>query len=145
MEGFSGCHYIFLAAAWPQSRCGHREILMGTGETQETGDEEQDQELYCYYKETKERQVARFGGTNKDKVKELLHTLCNKIARSGEWSSQMDGIQVSVIYCPPPPKKKTNSQKCAYFRTVNLTSHASEVLLKITPRVCCVEWKPTWF
>ena len=52
-------------------------------------------------------------------------TICNKIWQSGEWPTPW--TQSLVITLP----KKGNLQQCQNYRTINLISHPSKVMLKI--------------
>ena len=54
-----------------------------------------------------------------------LTTICNKIWQTGEWPTQW--TQSLVITLP----KKGNLQQCQNYRTINLISHPSKVMLKI--------------
>ena len=52
-------------------------------------------------------------------------TICNKIWQTGEWPTLW--TQSLVITLP----KKGNLQQCQVYRTINLISHPSKVMLKI--------------
>ena len=54
-----------------------------------------------------------------------LTTICNKIWQTGKWPSSW--TQSLVITLP----KKGNLQRCQNYRTINLISHPSKVMLKI--------------
>ena len=56
---------------------------------------------------------------------DILITICNKIWKTGEWPTTW--TQSLVITLP----KKANLQLCQNYRTINLISHPSKVLLKI--------------
>ena len=56
---------------------------------------------------------------------DILTAICNKIWKTGEW--QTTWTQSLVITLP----KKGNLQLCQNYRTINLISHPSKVMLKI--------------
>ena len=56
---------------------------------------------------------------------DILTTICNKIWKTGEWPTTW--TQSLVITLP----KKGNLQLCQSYRTINLISHPSKVMLKI--------------
>ena len=56
---------------------------------------------------------------------QLLHTICQKIWRTGQWPD--DWTESIVI----PLHKKGSTKKCENFRTISLLSHASKIMLDI--------------
>ena len=58
-------------------------------------------------------------------VVEVLHAICNNIWETGQWPTTW--TQSIVITIP----KKGNLQLCNNYRTINLISHGSKVMLKI--------------
>ena len=58
-------------------------------------------------------------------VIDILTSICNKIWKTGEWSTT--STQSLVITLP----KKGNLQLCQNYRTISLISHPSKVMLKI--------------
>ena len=56
---------------------------------------------------------------------DALHIICSKIWQTGEWPTQW--TQSLIITLP----KKVNLQMCQNYRTINLISHPSKVMLKI--------------
>ena len=56
---------------------------------------------------------------------DILTSICNKIWKTGEWPTTW--TQSLVITLP----KKGNLQLCHNYRTISLTSHPSNVMLKI--------------
>ena len=54
-----------------------------------------------------------------------LTTICNRIWQTGEWPPPW--TQSLVIRFP----KKGNLQQCQNYRTINLISHPSNIMLKI--------------
>jgi len=60
--------------------------------------------------------------------KQDLFAICNQIYETGVWINE---FMESVII---PVEKKSGAQECANFRTINLVSHASKMVLKILTR-----------
>ena len=67
-------------------------------------------------------ELIQAGGDN---MIDILHTLCNRIWKTGQWPKQW--TQSLVITIP----KKGNLQLCKNYRTISLISHPSKVMLKI--------------
>ena len=64
--------------------------------------------------------------TGGEDVITTLTTICHKIWQTGEWPTPW--TQSLVITLP----KKGNLQQCQNYRTINLVSHPSKVMLNIT-------------
>lgn len=71
---------------------------------------------------TTSRQNIKSGG---EPMTDMFYALCNDIPKSGKWPSQWTE---SVLI--PIPQKKSN-KKCNDYRTINLISHSSKVLLNV--------------
>ena len=56
--------------------------------------------------------------------KEIL-SLCNKIYNEGEWPEEF----METVLLPIP--KKNNAKKCKEFKTINLISHTTKIILRI--------------
>ena len=56
---------------------------------------------------------------------EILTSICNKIWKTGDWPSTWTQSLIITL------SKKGNLQLCQNYRTINLISHPSKVLLKI--------------
>ena len=67
-------------------------------------------------------ELVQAGG---ETMKYVLTEICNRIWRTGEWPTPW--TQSLIITLP----KKGNLQLCQYYRTINLISHSSKVMLKI--------------
>ena len=61
----------------------------------------------------------------KDDAVKLLHSICQQIWKTQQWSQDWK----SSVFIPIP--KKGNAKECSDYRTVALISHASKVMLKI--------------
>ena len=61
----------------------------------------------------------------KDDVMKVLHSLCQQIWKTQQWSQ--DGKR--SVFIPIP--KKGNAKECSNYHTTALISHASKVMLKI--------------
>ena len=61
----------------------------------------------------------------KDDVMKVLHSLCQQIWKTQQWSQ--DGKR--SVFIPIP--KKGNAKECSNYRTIALISHASKIMLKI--------------
>ena len=61
----------------------------------------------------------------KDDAVKVLHSLCQQIWETQQWSQDW---KRSV--CVPIPRKD-NAKECSNYRTIALISHASKVMLKI--------------
>ena len=66
-------------------------------------------------------ELVRAGGED---VITALMTICNKIWQTGEWPTLW--TQSIVITLP----KKGNLQQCKNYRTINLISHSSKIMLR---------------
>ncbi|KAJ2946814.1 hypothetical protein O0L34_g16138 [Tuta absoluta] len=60
-----------------------------------------------------------------DEGTRILHQICNKIWKTGQWPD--DWVQSAVV----PLHKKGSTRKCENYRTLSLMSHASKILLCI--------------
>ena len=67
-------------------------------------------------------ELIKHGG---ESVVAMLLRICNKIWQTGEWPTPW--TQSLIITLP----KKGNLQQCQNYRTINLISHASKVMLKV--------------
>ena len=61
----------------------------------------------------------------KDDAVKMLHSLCQQIWKTQQWSQDWK----RSVFIPIP--KKGNAKKCSTYRTIGLISHASKVMLKI--------------
>ena len=61
----------------------------------------------------------------KDDAVKVLHSICQKIWKSQQWSQDWK----RSVFIPIP--KKGNAKECSNYRTIALISHASKVMLKI--------------
>ena len=61
----------------------------------------------------------------KDDVVEVLHSICQQIWETQQWS--LDWKRSVFILIP----RKGNATECSNYRTIGLISHASKVMLKI--------------
>ena len=61
----------------------------------------------------------------KDDVVKVLHSLCQQIWKTQQWSQDLK----RSVFIPIP--KKSNAKKCSKYCTIALISHASQVMLKI--------------
>ena len=61
----------------------------------------------------------------KDDVMKVLHSLCQQIWKTQQWSQ--DGKR--SVFIPIP--KKGNAKECSNYRTIALISHTGKVILKI--------------
>ena len=61
----------------------------------------------------------------KDDVVKVLHSICQQIWKTQQWSQDW---KRSVFILIP---KKDNAKECSNYHTVTLISHASKVMLKI--------------
>ena len=61
----------------------------------------------------------------KDDAVKVLHTICQQIWKTQQWPQDWK----RSVFIPIP--KKGNAKECSNHRTIALTSHASEVMLKI--------------
>ena len=60
----------------------------------------------------------------KDVAVKVLHSICQQIWKTQQWSQDW---KRSVFI---PILKKGNAKECSNYRTIELISHASEVMLK---------------
>ena len=63
--------------------------------------------------------------TLKDDAVKMLHSICQQIWKTQEWSQDWK----RSVFIPIP--KKGNAKECSNYCTIALTSHASKVMLKI--------------
>ena len=61
----------------------------------------------------------------KDDAVKVLHSLCQQIWKTQQWSQDWK----RSVFNPIP--KKGNAKECSNYHTIALISHASEVMLKI--------------
>ena len=61
----------------------------------------------------------------KDDAVKVLHSICHRIGKTQQWPQDWK----RSVFIPIP--KKGNAKECSNYRTIALTSHASEVMLKI--------------
>ena len=61
----------------------------------------------------------------KDDAMKVLHSICQQIWKTQQWPQDW---KRSVVI---PVPKKGNAKECSYYRTIELISHASKVMLKI--------------
>ena len=61
----------------------------------------------------------------KDDVVKVLHSICQKIWKTQQWSQDWK----RSVFIPIP--KKGNFKECSNYHTIALISHASKVMLKI--------------
>ena len=61
----------------------------------------------------------------KDDAIKVLHSICQKIWKTQQWSQDCK----SPIFVPIP--KKGNAKECSNYHSIALVSHASKVMLKI--------------
>ena len=61
----------------------------------------------------------------KDDVVKVLHSICQQIWKTQQWSQDWK----RSVFIPIP--RKGNAKECSNYRTIELTSHASKVMLKI--------------
>ena len=61
----------------------------------------------------------------KDDILEVLHSICQKIWKTQQWSQYWK----RSVFIPIP--KKGNAKKCSNYYTITLISHTSKVMLKI--------------
>ena len=61
----------------------------------------------------------------KDDAVKMLHSICQQIWKTQQWPQ---GWKTSVFI---PIPKKGNAKECSNYHTLELISHASEVMLKI--------------
>ena len=63
--------------------------------------------------------------TLKDDAVKVLHSICQQIWKTQEWSQDLK----RSIFIPIP--KKGNAKECSNYRTIALISHTIKVMLKI--------------
>ena len=63
--------------------------------------------------------------TLKDDAVKVLHSICQQIWKTQEWSQDWK----RSIFIPIP--KKGNAKECSNYRTIALISHTIKVMLKI--------------
>ena len=63
--------------------------------------------------------------TLKDDAVKMLHSICQQIWKTQEWSQDWK----RSVFIPIP--KKGNAKECSNYHTIALISHASKVMLKI--------------
>ena len=63
----------------------------------------------------------------KDDAVKVLHSICQQIWKTQQWSFPLDWKR--SVFIPIP--KKGNAKECSNYRTIALISHASKVMLKI--------------
>ena len=63
--------------------------------------------------------------TLKDDAVKVLHSICQQIWKTQQWSHDWKWS----VFIPIP--KKGNTKKCSNYHTVGLISHASKIMLKI--------------
>ena len=61
----------------------------------------------------------------KDDSVKVLHSICQQIWKTQQWSQDWKGS----VFIPIP--KKDNAKECSNYHTIALISHASKVMLKI--------------
>ena len=61
----------------------------------------------------------------KDDAVKVLHSICQKIWKTQQWSQDWKRSQEKII------PKKGNAKECSNYHTIALISHASKVMLKI--------------
>ena len=61
----------------------------------------------------------------KDGVVKVLHSICQKIWKTQQWSQDWK----KSVFIPIP--KNVNAKECSNYRTIALISHAIKVMLKI--------------
>ena len=63
----------------------------------------------------------------KDDAVKVLHSICQHICKTQQWPQDWK----RSVFIPIP--KKGNYKECSNYHTVALISHASKVMLKISP------------
>ena len=61
----------------------------------------------------------------KDDAVKVLHSICQQIWKTQQWPQDWE----RSVFIPIP--KKGNAKECSYYRTIELISHDSKVMLKI--------------
>ena len=61
----------------------------------------------------------------KDNAVKVLHSVCQQIGKTQQWPQDWK----KSVFIPIP--QKGNAKECSYYRTIELISHASRVMLKI--------------
>ena len=61
----------------------------------------------------------------RDDAVKVLHSICQQIWKTQQWPQDWKWL----VFIPIP--KKGNAKECSNYRTIELISHASKVMLKI--------------